>query len=135
MALITWKDQYSVNIKAIDAQHKKLVELINQIHDATKAARGKDVLEKILFELVTYTKVHFSAEEQLMKKYAYPGYNTQKAEHEALVKRVQDFQAEFKAGRSTMSVEVMQFLMDWLTGHIQGLDKKYSSFLNEKGVN
>ena len=135
MALITWTDQYSVKIKSMDAQHKRLVELLNQVHEASKAGRSREVMGNVLIDLVTYTRVHFSTEEALMQKYAYPGYHQQKAEHDTLVKKVQDFQSDFKAGRAMMTIEVVQFLVDWLTGHIQGEDKKYSAYLNEKGVN
>ena len=134
MALMAWKDDFSVKIKTIDAQHKKLVALLNQIHEATSAGRGKDVVEKILADLVTYANVHFSAEEDLLKKHAYPGLPQQKAEHQKLVKTVKDFQQDFDSGRVGMSIEIMQFLKDWLTGHILGLDKQYSAFLSAKGV-
>jgi len=33
-----------------------------------------------------------------------------------------------------MSVEVMEFLKDWLEKHILGTDRKYGPFLNDKGV-
>ena len=44
-------------------------------------------------------------------------------------------QAKYKAGAtSTLSLQVMNFLKDWLLKHIQGSDKKYAPFLNAKGV-
>jgi len=134
MALMPWKDEYSVKIGAIDEQHKKLVDLLNQVHEATLAGRGKLVVGNILSELLTYTKVHFAAEEELMKKHAYPELNSHRAEHDELVRKVEEFKQKHAAGRVTMSVEIMQFLMDWLTEHILGVDKRYSAFLNGKGV-
>ena len=92
MALMTWKEEYSVNIKVIDSQHKKLVDLLNQIYDATKVGKGKEVLAKILSELVSYTKVHFTTEEEFFKKFSYPGYLQHKNEHDKLTKQVCDFQ-------------------------------------------
>lgn len=134
MALMTWKEEYSVNIKVIDSQHKKLVDLLNQIYDATKVGKGKEVLAKILSELVSYTKVHFTTEEEFFKKFSYPGYLQHKNEHDKLTKQVCDFQDQYETGRATISIEIMQFLRDWLNGHILGTDKKYSEFLNSKGL-
>ena len=44
----------------------------------------------------------------------YPDFAAHKAEHDALAKQVLAFQTEFKAGRATMAVQVLQFLKDWL---------------------
>lgn len=134
MPLMTWKDDYSVNIKVIDLQHKKLVDLLNQIFDATHAGRGKEVVDKILNDLISYTKVHFATEEEFMKKHGYPAFPRHKAEHDTLTQQVIEFQREYQAGRSSLSVELMQFLRDWLQKHILGTDKQYTPFLNAKGV-
>ena len=134
MALLTWKDESSVHIGVIDLQHKKLVELLNQIHDAAQAGRGKDVLERILEDLVTYTKVHFSTEEDFFTKHSYPRSVQHKAEHDALTKKVLKYQEEYNSGRSALTIEVMKFLKDWLTNHILAVDKQYTPFLNAKGV-
>ena len=134
MALMSWKDEYSVRITTIDTQHKKLVDLLNQIHEATHAGRGKEVVEKILNDLVAYTKLHFATEEEYLKKHAYPGFSQHKAEHDKLANQVLQFQQDYKSGKALMSIEIMQFLRDWLTKHILGSDKQYSPFLNSKGV-
>jgi hemerythrin len=47
---------------------------------------------------------------------------------------VQQFQAEFNAGTTAITVELMYFLRGWLTGHIAGTDQKYVPFLKEKLV-
>ena len=134
MPLMTWKDEYSVKIQTIDSQHKKLIDLLNQIYDASRVGKGKEILGKILNELVTYTKIHFATEEEFFKKFSYPGYIQHKIEHDKLTKQVTDFQEQYAIGRVTLSIEIMQFLKDWLNGHILGTDKKYSEFLNSKGL-
>lgn len=134
MSLMPWRESFSVNIKSIDQRHKKLVTLLNDIHDATRAGRGKDAVETILGDLIKYTKEHFTAEEELMKKNAYPAYLQHKVEHDNFTKQVLAFQEEYKSGRVSVSIEIMQFLRDWLTDHILGVDRQYTSFLNTKGV-
>ncbi len=134
MPLINWSENYSVSVKEIDSQHKKLVDLINNLHEGMKHGKGKEILGGVLNELVNYTAYHFSFEEKLFDKYLYPETIHHKREHQKLVEKVKSFANDFNNGRTTVSVDVMNFLKDWLINHIQGTDKKYSSFLNNKGV-
>lgn len=134
MALLDWNDNYSVKVKEIDNQHKKLVELINTLHDGMKSGKGKEVLGKILDELANYTVYHFGYEEKLFEKHGYPESIIHKRQHSDLVSQVQKFIESYKNGNGVLTIELMNFLRDWLTQHIAGSDKKYTVFLNGKGV-
>jgi hemerythrin len=72
MAMVTWNDNLSVNVAEIDLQHKKLVGLINELFDAMKIGKGKDVTGKILDGLISYTATHFTQEERYFDKFGYP---------------------------------------------------------------
>lgn len=135
MSLISWADQYSVKIKEIDNQHTKLVDLINQLHDAMKEGKSKEIIGRIISDLVTYTKFHFFAEEKIMADNNYPGYLRHKKEHEDLTQKVIQFQSDYESGKAVLSLELMQFLKTWLVNHIMKVDKEYSVFLNSKGIN
>lgn len=134
MSLILWNNGYSVNIRSIDSQHQRLVEMINKLHDAMKKGESNAALSGILSDMAAYTLVHFKTEEELFAKYNYPMQNKHKTEHKAFVEKVSAFIEEFKSGRKTLSLDVMNFLTQWLTTHISGEDKAYTSFLNSKGV-
>lgn len=134
MDLITWNEALSVNIKEINDQHKKLINMINDLNSAMGSGKGKEIMGNVLTGLVDYTKNHFATEEGLMQKYLYPGYLTHKAEHDKLTQQVLDIVTKFKEGKSIVTVEVMNFLKNWLSNHIQAVDKKYTSHLNAKGV-
>lgn len=67
MSLITWSDSYSVKNMQMDDQHRKLVDLINDLHGAMKLGQGRQKLGTILDALVDYTRTHFRSEELLMK--------------------------------------------------------------------
>ena len=44
-------------------------------------------------------------------------------------------QQKYAAGATaTLSLDVLQFLKDWLIQHIQGSDQKYRPHLNAKGI-
>lgn len=130
MALMEWNDKLSVGVDVIDADHKRLVELVNELHDAVKAARGKEALGKVLDGLISYTKTHFGREEAEMARTKYPKASEHIKEHVNLTKQVLDVQAKYKAGNhAVLSMEVMAFLRDWLLKHIQASDKALGDHL------
>jgi hemerythrin len=122
--MFEWKDEYSVQIRGIDAQHRNLFATAAELYAAMSAGQGKTACAKILDRLVQYTSVHFAHEERLMRQYNYPELAAHKAEHDALTKQVLQFQADFQGGRATLTVQLLQFLKDWLEKHIKGTDKR-----------
>ena len=134
MALVEWKQEYSVGIVQIDDQHKKLAGLVNTMHDSIKSGRGKEAIGGILNELIAYTQYHFSTEEKYFDIYNYPDSEEHKKQHRDLVNKVSELQNRFNSGEGVMTMEVMNFLRDWLNDHIIGSDTKFGPFLNEKGI-
>ena len=134
MPIMSWTDTYSTGIAEVDKQHKKLIDLINDLHDAMAKGQAKNVLGKILGELVTYCANHFAMEESLFDKHGYPDAADHKEKHQKMASKVIALQREFEQGKAMMTIEVMDFLQQWLDKHILGTDKKYGPFLNSKGV-
>ncbi len=134
MALFEWKDEMSVNVKEIDSQHKKLVNLLNELHSAMLERKSKEALGKILDELIDYADIHFRTEEKYFDRFGYPETDAHKKEHRDFVEKVLDFRKGYREGRLLLSMDVMNFLKDWLKNHIMGSDQKYSKFFNEKGL-
>jgi hemerythrin len=134
MALFYWKDEYSVSIEEIDRQHKTLVEMINELHSSMLSGKGKDVLGPIFKGLVEYTTTHFKTEEDLMSRHLYPELTEHKEKHTFFINKINDYATQFESGNLLISIELMNFLKDWLISHIAGMDKKYSSFFSDKGI-
>lgn len=134
MSLMDWKDDLSVKVSEIDNQHKKLIGYINELHDAMKTGKAKDVLEGIIQKLINYTKSHFATEEKYFKLYNYPLTKEHLQEHESFVNQVVDFQEKFAAGKMGLSIQIMKFLTDWIQKHIKETDMAYSEFFIEKGI-
>ncbi len=130
---VTWKPEYSVGIAVIDDDHKKLLSLINNLQASVHYHTGEAFEKQALNELVDYTRFHFQREEDMLKKYGFPGFDEHKEEHEAMIAKVGDFVAEYEAKGSDVLEGIAEYLKDWLIGHINGTDKKYSEFLIEKG--
>lgn len=135
MPLVTWNDSLSVGVPSIDDQHKKLVSLLNQLHDGMMSGKGKVILGGVLQGLIEYTTVHFKYEEDLFARTGYPESEAHKKEHADLVRSVKEIRQKYEtAGPSALTISVMSFLKSWLTSHIQGADRKYSAHLVSKGV-
>jgi len=134
MPIMSWIDTYSTGIAEIDQQHKKLIELINSLHDAMAKGQGKTVLGKILGELINYCANHFATEEKLFDKHGYPDAAEHKEKHKLMTSKVLALQMQYEQGKASMTIEVMDFLQQWLDKHILGTDHKYVPFLKSKGV-
>lgn len=135
MSLFQWSPDLSVNIVEIDNQHKKLIDLINLLHDSMRMGKGREIMGKVLKDLTEYTVYHFNTEERLFEKHGYTEASRHKREHDDLTKQVMDIKAKFEGGETSITIEVMNFLKEWLNNHIRQSDKRYSSYLNSKGVN
>ncbi len=134
MSLIDWEEKYSVGIAEFDNQHKKLIDMLNDLYEAVKAGEGKSKMSEIIEGLVDYTIVHLKSEEAVFDKYDYPDREEHKAEHQKFVDEVAEFQKGFENGSVTLTVEVMNFMRNWLFSHIFHTDKKYSAFLMSNGL-
>jgi hemerythrin-like metal-binding protein len=129
--MFEWNEKYSVQILSIDAQHKNLFHLGGQLYQAMAAGRGKSAVSHILDRLAQYTQVHFAHEERLMRLHSYPDLASHLAQHQALTEKVKHFQTEFDAGKITLTIQLINFLQDWLTNHIAASDQKYAPFLKK----
>ena len=134
MALIEWNQAYSVKVQRFDDQHKKLFELINQLHLAMMEGRGEAVLGDVIQSLIIYTEAHFGEEIKTLQANGYPELAKHKAEHDKFVAQVLDLRKKFQTGHSLLTVSTQSLLKDWLVNHIQKEDSSYSPFLNAKGL-
>ncbi len=142
MVWIEWSQEYSVNIKQIDEQHKKLINVINKLYDGLSGnsmesflSPANEIVNNAIAELADYTRYHFSREEELMRSNDYPDYLTHKSKHDDFVLKITEFQDSYREGHIlVLAIEIIRFLRDWLINHILTIDKQYTSFLNQRGV-
>jgi hemerythrin len=95
---VEWSDDLSLGIEEIDADHMKLVEMLNNLFVACFAGQGPVVLRKILDDLITYTQNHFESEETCMERDDYPDLDEHRSEHEKLMAQMLDIHDSFRAG-------------------------------------
>jgi hemerythrin len=136
-----WNDSLSVGFDKIDAEHKELFKMIQELVDAIHQHTCKYKIDDIIKFMEDYANNHFAMEEKYMKELAYPEYGLHKAEHEKFRITFSGLKRELKnikisgsfAGSYELSVATDQMLVDWLLDHIAKVDKKFADFLNEKG--
>ncbi len=131
MSLFQWNDSFSVGSGDIDRQHKKLFQLADRLHTAMATGQGKQVLQQTLDQLIEYTKHHFASEERIMQESRYPEYNRHKAEHDELTRKVVQFREQVVANRVVVTIDILNFLRDWLVNHIGQMDKKIGEYLRQ----
>src|SRR5450759_5110773 len=123
MALIAWNEKFSVDVAEIDRQHKRLMNMINDLNEAANTGKGKDVVSQILDDLIIYTATHFKTEEKYFVQFKYPDSEAHKDEHAVCIKIVtkfaRDFNDEMQGEKlAALTEEVIGFLGIWWKYHI-----------------
>lgn len=131
---VEWSQDLSVGLEEIDAQHKLLIDLINDMHDAISQQKGTDAVAGILTQLFDYTRIHFAVEESLMRIFGYPAYQEHKLQHDQLIRKLRKLQEKADSSTAPVAFELMHLLKIWLTKHIMDTDKKYEAYFLQAGA-
>ena len=132
MTFFYWNKSFEIGIPAIDAQHRKLVDLINDLAAGiTDGAQAPDVLA-LFCHLRDYAAVHFRDEELLMNASALSNAekHLHRQEHLAFVNKAQEIASNPGLLQAEAAEQVLEFLTIWLISHILGSDKKVAAALH-----
>lgn len=134
MALMTWKDCYSVGVPEIDSQHRKLFLLINDVYDASqKPACGQDEIERIIDDLLNYVEFHFKSEQRYLLNH--PDFADHRETHAQFVIAVMRFVKRLKEKDPALLIhDLLKFLVDWLQDHILATDVLFFRYLREHNL-
>lgn len=135
MAFFVWQNNFTFGIESIDGDHKKLVAMIDELYTAMSKGEAKAVIRDIVNDLVDYSVVHFRREEIYMKSVNYNDFDAHKAAHEAFIEKVETFREKLNSGKDNISIEVISFLREWLSGHILNTDKRFVPEFKKCGIN
>lgn len=131
MPFANWTAEFSVGVEEIDNDHKRLLALLNELHDAVEAGAAWEVLDKVLDGLMLYVNYHFAHEESLFARTDYPGYDRHRRQHQALTVTVKEIYEDFhEASSGTLPQQVLEFLKNWLYEHIMGSDRAFGVYYN-----
>lgn len=126
MSYWSWDSSLSVGIDVIDAQHRRIVDYINELDEA-RSSSDRDKVSEVLVGLVDYTRTHFAFEEDLMQQAGYPLSASHKRVHDVFTDQVARYVAQHEAGKD-VTRKLLSELQIWLTNHIKTDDKDYSPY-------
>lgn len=129
MAYFDWAPDMVIDNGIIDADHRKLIELVNALHDATVEGRGREIVGDIITKLMGYTQEHIRREEALMESIHFPNLDKHRSQHRNLMEKAQLIEQRFKAGQITVASQLSTLLRDWLSLHIRRSDKEFVPYL------
>jgi len=133
MVLVEWSKVLSVDIKAIDEQHKKLLGYMNILYDALTNKKEKDILMQLFQDLDEYTQTHFLLEEKYFEKFNYKGSENHILQHKEFIKKLEQMKKQIP--REIMDTEdLLAFLVEWLMNHIKKSDYGYVKCFHEHGL-
>lgn len=132
MAFLSWRKDYAVGVKQIDAEHRGLFDLINALHDTQARAGSSRDAARILNRLVAYAEEHFQHEERLMSDSGYPLLDAHREQHSAFVASIFAINERLALDTVRAGAEILPFAKNWLVKHIIRSDMEIAEFLRRK---
>lgn len=124
MALIEWKDEYSVGVPAVDQEHRELIELINTLYDGMRLNEREPDVMAFLGEIYARIASHFALEELLMRRYGYAEYRDHKRDHERLLDEIRDIMDAYEDGKLLDDDHLACRLDQWFSVHFRTKDAR-----------
>ena len=128
-ALVMWNSSFSVGNAEMDAQHKQLFHILQDMYNYLQVKDSIESIHKCMAELKNYAVHHLSEEEELMKKVEYPDFANHKAMHDRMTKKIIEFEKSLESHGHFVAYDIIQFVSNWLIHHIREEDTKYGNFI------
>ncbi|MDD3762427.1 MAG: bacteriohemerythrin [Nevskiales bacterium] len=129
MSFVQWSPELDVGDPKMNAQHQRLIDIINRFHDVLQQQAPLPELVAVFTEVVDFAKEHFRDEETLMQAHGYPGLDEHLEIHHRFVARVTELLLQLRSGQRQVAADALNFLTDWLTDHIKGTDRQYRPYV------
>ena len=130
-----WKEEYTVKITVIDEQHKKFLNIINELKSIINNGSCKKKVSEIFFQLAYLIDYYFIKEEIYFNDLKYPNFDQHKVEHNRFIERVIQFQKDLENEKQDVCIEIYHFLENWFDEHILKYDREAVDYLRARGVN
>lgn len=129
-----WSSDLATGVAEIDNQHKEIFSRFDRLFAACSEGKGKEEVLRLLLFLQEYVKEHFSAEERLQLRSAYPEYSEHKAQHTNFIAEVERLAREFAAEGATLPlvIKTNKALSSWLLQHISKTDMAFAGYLRSQ---
>ena len=118
LAQILWKPSFECGHPVIDAQHRRLFGLGNELIKAVSTNKVPGDIEWLLDELVDHITDHFCTEEAVLAKTKHPISREHQGIHRALLSKAAELRDRYHRGRMLASDLVGFVVYDVITDHI-----------------
>lgn len=81
---LDWSDSLRLGIPEIDAEHRRFIDLINQLNQAIAERMGMEEITRHLRNILEDAEAHFSHEEELLWNRRYPEAADHAEQHQRL---------------------------------------------------
>lgn len=124
MALIEWKDSYSVGVADVDYEHREMIDLINDLHERLSSQSGELDTSAFLGKIFQAISAHFALEERFMQEKGYDQFSQHKNAHEQLLDEIREIMDNYEAAPDDSSTELSRRLDLWFTEHFKTHDAR-----------
>ena len=121
--VVEWRDGLLIGEPVIDAQHRRLVELIAGISDHPQSRDPA-----LIAEALAYAATHFADEEGVMERIGFPGLARHRHLHKTLTRTLLAYQRQYENGETDL-YSFKHFLFRWVRDHIMEEDQQIGAFL------
>ncbi len=129
MTLIAWNASHETGYSPMDAEHMRLAGLLNELHDDLLQGSSLTLIETEFQRIARDTASHFRHEERLMEKSSFPDSPNHLLAHQQLEAQIADLLRQIDAGEPVFTLDLVEFLRNWLLNHITTMDKKLGEYL------
>jgi len=124
MSHLQWRDEFSVGIAEVDHEHRKLIELINELQKDLQAGSDTKKIMQSLGEIYAQISSHFALEEKMMRNTRYPSYAEHKEDHETLLDDLRDIMDAVEDDGVLDDTLLTDDLDRWFSDHFRTHDAK-----------
>ncbi len=130
-----WNKKYALGIGAIDAQHKQLFRLSDDLDAALAGGIGPQDLDALLKRLKQYAAMHFTLEERHMAELNYEGLGEQQQAHAEFVDCFDSLHQQLATDGLSADLTnlLQQELSGWIRDHVTGMDQQFGRFYKSRG--
>ena len=135
MSKIDWDDSFNINNAEIDNQHKKWIEIYNDMHDKMSDESSNEfdsIAINALTKMLDYVRYHFKTEEAYMDRIDYPDIVEHVRKHKDFDTRIYQMNRDLQAGKIILNTEILSIIKDWLIDHILSDDIKLGLYAAAK---
>lgn len=123
--LVVWKPSLAIDISTIDAEHRRFLGMMNELHDAMVHGESDRRLRTLHAHLAAYASFHFTGEEELLEAIQFPARAEHQKQHAWFIAKVR----ALELGKSEASRATLAFMKDWFVEHILGTDKEFATWI------